>query len=59
MSELKISKEQEGKSRSSYHRRYHQEIAMDPLRFRLAKGEFTEYLNKNVHYRSIGPLQGI
>jgi hypothetical protein len=33
-------------------------MGSDPLRFRLTKGEFTEYLNKNHHYQSMGPLQG-
>lgn len=53
------SKAESSKSTSAYLQRYHQEIVANPLRFRLVKGEFTEYLNKNHHYRSIGPLQGV
>jgi hypothetical protein len=44
---------------SRYLQSFHRELADNPQRFRLTRGEFTDYVEKNNHYKSIGPLQGI
>ena len=43
---------------SRYRQTYHQELHDSPNRFRITRGEFTNFIEKNNHYKSIGPLHG-
>jgi hypothetical protein len=45
--------------KSRYLDSFHQELDDNPNRFRITRGEFTNFIEKNNHYKSIGPLQGI
>ena len=43
---------------SRYLQSYSKELNQDSNRFHVRKGEFTTFIEKNNHYKSIGPLLG-